>query len=219
MPNLANVYSLAVYGSVISASGKPRKYVNVFSYRVLLGVPAVPRPSGLITAFLAGPWTQVRGVLHSDYRGDRVEAYSHPQLVSPPDLTVNYVGMGASIGDRLPTTCCVSVHFHSGLRGRAFRGTKRIGPVAERDTATDELDNLPQAQWVAALRTLGQELQEANGTVWRPVILSRDLSTVGPPVSYIGADVTSVDVIAAIGLSRHRKERTVLHEVIPQHGI
>ena len=219
MPILGLTASIAATGQVTSLSGKVRNLVNVFSYEHTAGPLDSNWPLNLIQQFEAVVWSQVTALLSSSYFGNQYHVYTDPHLTPPAPYTFG-VGVGGAVaGDRLPLSFAVSVHVRSGLRGRNYRGTKRYGPVPDSHYSADELTAAGLAAWQAAAATFLSALTSPAADVWKPVVLSRDLSASGPPASYVGAALTSVEVVPAIGNSRHRKERTVLHEVIPQHGI
>src|SRR5262249_33292945 len=105
---------------------------------------------------------------------------------------------------------CVTVRHKTAQRGKNYRGSKHLGPVAESDTLTDEIDPAMQAKWNSATIAISQSFTiTATGGIWSPCVVSRNLSQLKTDAyTIIGADVTQGILNLTIGTMRHRKEKT-----------
>jgi hypothetical protein len=204
---LGYTVSLACYGTCATTDGLTRKLVNVFSYEHTGGGLVAGWPGDLTTAFEATVWGKVTALLSTQYHGTHYEGYDNPLLAPPPLFSIPTSLVGGTGGARLPLCDCVNVHVLSGLRGRNWRGTKRYGPVPESQQVDDELTAVGLAAWEQAAASFLVELVTTPGDRWRPVVLSRVLSVVGPPAVYRGAHLNAVRVTPALGLDHHRMER------------
>jgi hypothetical protein len=210
MPVLTGVVcSLAVRALVTSSSGQVRKVVNVFTYEHISGpLPATFRDE-LAVSFHLAVWSNVATLLHVDYLGDAYVAYTDTQLAPPGVVTVQTPPNGSVAGGREPISTCINFGFLTGLRGKSFRSIKRIGPVATSQVSGDELTAAAQAAWAGQAALLLNNVTTASADVWAPRLLSRQLSSVGPPAVFVGAPVSAITVNRTLGLARHRRERTV----------
>jgi hypothetical protein len=208
MPVLAPVVSLAVRGLVVASGGQVRKVVNVFSYQNT-GGPGPPFDlNGLATQFHLTAWTLIAPFLHTDYAGDAYIAYLDPLLNPPGTLTTQAPPNGGTAGGREPISACVNFWCQTGLRGKSFRSVKRFGPVPTSLVTKDELTPAAQAALQVQVNKLLLPLATADGNTFGAVLLSRQLSTEGPPAVFVGAPLTAVVVNRTLGLARHRRERT-----------
>jgi len=208
MPVLAPVVSLAVRGLVTASGGQIRTVVNVFSYQNTAG-PGPPFDlNSFATTFHLTAWTLVAPFLHTDYLGDAYIAYTDPLLNPPGTLTTQAPPNGGTAGGREPISSCVNFWCQTGLRGRSFRSVKRFGPVPTSIVSGDELTAAAQAAMQVQVNKLLLSFTTADGNTWSPVLLSRQLSTEGPPAVFVGAPLTAITVNRTLGLARHRRERT-----------
>lgn len=209
MPTLAPVVSIAVRGLVTATGGQVRKVVNVFSYENTAG-PGPPFDlNDFATTFHVRTWTFVAPFLSTDYRGDAYLAYTDPLLNPPGTLTTQTPPNGGTAGPRLPLSTCATFRCRTGLRGKSYSSVKRFGPIPESAVVGDELTPAAQASLQGQANLLLNSFTTADGNVWAAVLLSRLLSSEGPPAVFVGAPLTTLSVNRTLGLARHRRERTV----------
>lgn len=209
MPVLpGGVLTIACIGSVVSSSGQTRRVVNVFSYEHIAGGFPPGWPGDFTGAFENTVWSNVAALLHTDYTAGSYDVYDSPKVEPPALFSTGMFVSGGTAGGREPISACVNWWVQTGFRGKSYRSVKRLGPVASSQVVSDELTPAALAAWQAAANTALTTLVTPLGVTWAPRLLSRQLSSVGPPPVYWGAALSAVTVNRTIGLARHRRERT-----------
>jgi len=208
MPTLTRVVEVVVQGHSIEANGQSKPIWNIFHWHNTAGVMS---ESALAfgNAFVAQIWPTVAAALSIGYVADQVLARLLDNATEQYAVCTKQ-GNGVVIGDRLPSHACVTVRLKTAQRGKNYRGSKHLSPVAESDTLTDEIDPAQQSKWNSATIAISQTFSTATiGGYWTPCIVSRNLSQLKTdPVTIIGADVTQGILNLTIGTMRHRKEKT-----------
>lgn len=132
--------------------GFPRPVSAVFYYyRQTAGT--ADNKAAIGAAFLAGPYAALlaawnvgvaNGTLYARYMDDVLDAFT----------VVPLAGVGAIATDRLPTTNSVYMRLATGIRGRAFNGSKKFYGVNEIDTTADLLTGAGLVRWQAVQAAL-----------------------------------------------------------------
>jgi len=120
---------------------------------------------------------------------------------------------GAIAGDRLSTVAAVYLLFRTGLRGRAYRGSKHLGPFSESDVtaANEDLLNAGAQARITTINTaLATPLVDATGNTWNFTLLSRSLSqlTINPTTVTVN-DITQFLFNKRVGTMRRRQAASV----------
>jgi hypothetical protein len=123
-------------------------------------------------------------------------------------------GVGAIAGDRLPDFNCVTLQLHSGVRGKAYRGSKHFGPISEDDTTGDDLKTTPATRFTAIGAAAIAGFNDGDGNLWTPGLKGGE--RFGSPAQYESVPTTTVwtDIIAfrlnkSLGTMKRRKIKTV----------
>jgi len=125
----------------------------------------------------------------------------------------NHAVVGAIAGDSMATSVSAYIKGETGVRGRSYRGSKKLFPMSESDTtvATDDLWNtgcLTRLGTYAAAWLAG--FTDSDGNTWTPVIVSRLLSQLRLNNVLITWNfLTSVAVRKTAGTMRRRKVASV----------
>lgn len=207
MPDLPNVFSIAAEGHVAASSGPPRKVVNVWSYALTKDGGGGLDAGQFVAAFESGCWSHVVAMLPNDYRGGQYSVYGDASLSLPPLANLPMGISGGRFVVRGPLFNCLAVRMMSGLRGRSFRGIKRIGPLCEADQVDGALREPALLDWQNAVANCLNVLRTPGGNEFTPCILSRELSSDGPPPAFRGAYVTAVNVNPTLCVWSHRQEK------------
>lgn len=120
-----DVYQVTMRGSLHG-----QLILNTFHYRVT-AVGAGDATTALLTAFKAGPWTQIKAALADEFSFDGNMAQRIrplPPLVGVDDFTA--VGAGNVPGGSLPTSMAVVISKKTALAGRKYRGRVYLAGVS-----------------------------------------------------------------------------------------
>lgn len=119
------------------------------------------------------------------------------------------VHAGLVVGDSMPLTQAAYLKCETGFRGRNYRGSHHLFPLGESATTvlTDDIFN------AAALVYLGNfaaaylaGMTDSDGNIWKPVVLSRQLSQIRyNPTNIVANQIISVSVAKRVGVMRHRR--------------
>jgi hypothetical protein len=125
----------------------------------------------------------------------------------------NHAVAGSRTGDSIALTVSAYIQLSSGLRGRSFRGSKKIFPMSESDT-TSGTDDIFNAGCLTRLGTYANAIlagfTDSDGNVWVPVVVSRKLSQLTiNNVLICWNDITGVKVRSTSGVMRRRKVASV----------
>lgn len=175
-------------GYSVARGGGTKKFFNIFHFRRTTTVNVVDK-THINTAFnlIIGP--AILAALSVDYTqtANTVRFFENP-LDAP--FTITQAGVGAIAGDRLPDFAAVVTQFHSGFRGKPFRGSKHWGPIAESDTTGDDLTAGAVTRFTTVMTSVVAGFTDADGNVWVPGI--KGGVRFGSPAQYLVAPTTTV---------------------------
>lgn len=200
-----------VYGHVASGGSSTIRTVNTFHYRrQAVVVPA--SKAALDTIFQANIVTPMAALLNNRWTQD----FNTVRFINDPtDPPVNFphAAVGAIAGDSMPTVNNAYVLFRTALRGKSFRGFKRLGPLSESDTtaAFEDVFNAAAIARYTTLRTaLALLLVDASPNSWSLEIVSRFLSNfLVTPCTIVAADVDQILLNKRITRSKRREVKSV----------
>lgn len=115
---------------------------------------------------------------------------------------------GGTAGDRLPLTVCATVQLQTGIRGRSYRGSKHLCPIAEGDSSMDQ----GTVGFKTNLDTFATNCHvvwaDSNGNLWQPIVVSAKQSqSIINQTSLTVSDITAGAANIKLGTMRHRKEK------------
>lgn len=206
-PANPNFVEIAVIGHVVNNDGITNKnIVNVYHYRRSAG-GVVPSNANVEAAFAALIKPNYAACLSVALVGDDVRT----RFLDDPSFPVAPSGdtfPGGLSGDNAPTCESAYVKVRSNIRGKNYRGSKHFSPIAESSTLNQELTITAIGLFSALAVALFTNFTDADGNVWRPIILSRTLSNLTTsPASITYGDVIFAQASKTIGTMRHRKEK------------
>lgn len=210
-PSLITHAEITINGTVSSAGGNSRPSQSVWHYRRVSTAPVLSKLA-LKTIFNTTVMVPLIACLSIRYSGQTVFVR---WLDDAQDANQSFTGVnaGAIIGDSMPTNVSVFLLMGTGLRGKNFRGSKKLFPIGESATtvATDDILNAGALTYFGTLATGAlANLTDTNGNVWTPCVLSRKLSQLRVnPTNVITNDITSVAVRKSLGHMRHRQIKAV----------
>jgi len=205
--NQVTTAEIVLRGTIASGGSGAVTTNFVFHYR-RTAVAVNPTKTALNTAFQAGPVVPLAAALNVGWSASindvRWVNDAQDQYVSFANPAV-----GAIAGDRLSTVASVYLLFRTGLRGRAFRGSKHLGPFSESDVtaANEDLLNAAAQGRVGAINAaLATPLVDATGNTWNFTLLSRSLSqlTLNPTTVTVN-DITQFLFNKRVGTMRRRQ--------------
>jgi hypothetical protein len=214
MPIPANqiVHAELIYkGTVASAGSSAKTMQAVFHYRRQATV-VTPTKAALASAWLAANRANFNAVQSLRFTGIGLTVRWVDDALDAPVLTSD-THPGVVTGDSMPLTNAAFLLYQTGLRGRSYKGSKHIYPLAESQTTvlTDDLFN---AATLTLLGTLAASLlgaiTDSTGNIWVPQVLSKKLSQLKEnPTNVVAYDVTTIAVGKRVGTMRHRRVASV----------
>lgn len=202
-----------IINGVVSAAGSNSKAsASVWHYRRTTTVNVLAK-TPILQAFITSVLTPLVACLSVRHTTQNVTArfYDDPTDAVFPRTSVL---AGAITGDSMPTANSVFLLMGTGLRGKNFRGSKKLFPIGESATtvATDDILNAGALTYFGTLASAAlASFTDSNGNVWIPQVLSRKLSNLRllPQASVVANDVTIVSVRKTIGHMRRRQTKSV----------
>lgn len=194
-------------GLVSAAGSNAKKSVSVFNFRRTATANPVSK-ANIESAFQTAIMIPITNALNVRYAQTFNTVRFIDDALDAPSQVTRAVA-GAIAGDSLSTICMAFLLFRTGLRGKSYRGAKKLFPFSESDTtgATADLWNAGALGRLAAINTaILAGFTDANGNVWVPEIVSRKLSTLtSNPTTIVANDITSALVNKRIGRMTKRE--------------
>lgn len=202
-------YMIHVYGTAADGGAGVKPAQNIFTYRRLSTGPAINK-SSLNTIFQTDVMAALLLAMNVRYTPSNLTIRNLDDF-NDNETTFTVAGVGAIATDSLATDSCVSLLLRTAKRGRNYRGAKHFSPASEADTTDDILTGTGLANWQAVRDIIASDLTDSDGNVWRPTVVSRNLSvfTLLPLASVAAEDVTEVLLNLNIGTMRRRRGRTI----------
>lgn len=215
--DIANPFFVEVVqrGEIAASDGSNLPCLNVYNFRRLSnGLPF--DPANVVDAVQNAITTPILASTNVRYTLVQWECRA---LDDPAAATaIQPSGANGDLGDAESAyDACSAVYYliRTGHRGRSFFGSKHFGAIDEENIDSDELNDTGIALYTTlrtALRGLiTSPVVDDDGNAWKPFILSRELSSLGPtdiPAIITGADWATVELNLTIGTMRGRKEGT-----------
>jgi len=183
----------------------------VFQFRRTTNVNVLSK-SALEAAFQTNIALNITAALNARYTQSMNTVRWVNDALDQPVATSRAIA-GSQAGECLPTSVSAYLLSRTGLRGKSYKGSKKLFPFSEADTtlATADLWNaaaLARLATIAAAWLAG--FTDANGNVWVPCVLSRKLSTLTTnPTTVVTNDITAVLVNKRVGRMKRRMVRSV----------
>lgn len=120
---------------------------------------------------------------------------------------------GAVAGDSMDSIATAYILLKTGLRGKSYRGSKKLGPLSEADTTTPNED-IFNAAAIARMATLitamGTPILDANGNTWVLSVVSTKQSQLRiNPTLVIATDVSTIALNKRISRLKKRQRKSV----------
>lgn len=214
MPAIGQLIQFVLKGTVDTSSRGPHGNSNSFCYQSSSMLPVSADWASLWAVLFPVLWEQPLGLLHADYNFQGVDVHL-PETVVGPVASIPIGLRGGNTGTRLPANDVVFISLFSAIRGREWRGAKRVGPVAQEDQGDGLLTVERHGLWIDATHPWGdaQTIEWFPGRFTRltPIVWSRSRSTgVEGNLIALGASIARIQVNRNLCSARHRRERTVL---------
>ena len=210
--NPVNYVEIVSQAYAVARGGGVKNFFNIYHFRRTTTANPLVR-ANVQTAFQTAIMAPVLAALNVDYTqtGNTLRFFEDP---TDAPITVSQTGVGAIAGDRLPDFSAVVVQLKTGVRGKAGRGSKHYGPIAESDTTGDDLVTGSVTRFDAVGAAIVAGFTDSDGNIWVPGL--KGAKRIGSPAQYIIAptttvwtDVTSSLLNKSLGTMRHRKIKTV----------
>lgn len=214
--NVGNPYNYVEIVAQAFAVARPvytKLFYNVYHFR-RTSTANVASKAHIETSFQSSIMTPVLAALNVDYTqtANTIRFFENP-LDEPTSFTE--AGVGGVAADRLPDMNAAVIQLHSGFRGKAFRGSKHYGPIAESSTTGDDLNAGAITLFNAVAAAIIAGFTDADGNVWVPGLKGgmRDGSVAQyetVPTTTVWTDITSAVLNKSLGTMRRRKTRTIV---------
>ena len=209
--NQLYIGQVSMMGLAAAGGSTDRKIESVFHFRRTSNVNVLSE-TVLETAFntsIAAPLLALLNVRYMQTNTD-VRFIEDATRIA---VTVPRTGPGTVTGDAMPMENYAFVLARVGVRGKAYRGAKKIGPLSESDTTSGSSDILNAAA-VTRFNTFMAAWQagvtDANGNVWVPCMWSRTYSQfMQNPTIITTADITQVLLNQRVSTLKKRKVNSV----------
>lgn len=120
---------------------------------------------------------------------------------------------GAVAGDSMDSIATAFILLKTGLRGKSYRGSKKLGPLSEADTTSpneDILNAAAIARMTTLMTALGTPIVDANGNTWNLSVVSTKLSQVRLNPTVVSAtDVATIALNKRISRLKKRQRKSV----------
>jgi hypothetical protein len=202
---------IGMFGTVAAGGSNAKASVATFQYRRTATVLTISK-AAVETAFQAAICVPLTNALNARYAQTfNTVRYLDDATDFPSQVTRAVAGQIA--GECLTTAESLFLLLRTGLRGKSYRGAKKLFPFSESDTTLATAD-LWNAGALARFATLAAAIlagfTDATGNVWVPQVVSKKLSQLtANPTTVVGNDVTSVLINKRVGTMRHRKVKSV----------
>lgn len=196
---------------LVTAGGSSNKNANfIFHFRRPSAATAINK-AAVETQFQATVGAAILAALNNRY----TQTFNQVRVVNDaqdPFLVVTETGVGAVTGDSMPMDLQLFILGRSALRGKSFKGGKKLFPLSEADTTAPNTDILNtaalarftavSAAWLAGFT--------AAGDVFTPVILSRTLSQLKTnPTTVVATDMIQPLVNKRLGRNKKHEVKSV----------
>lgn len=206
-PITSGVVEIKSYAQIQESPAVEKRATNVWHYSHPGFSNNPVDPNTIITVFQSNVLQPMCALLHVDYKVIETGVRYLDDTRNIETLSTTSF-LGSKTGARLPAYASVCYQLKTTLRGRNWRGSKHITPIAEADTD----DDVVAAASVAAFKAWGNNLTaglNCGAVTLVPCILSRNLSQLlTNPVTIQAAPVASFLMNLTLGTLRKRREKT-----------
>lgn len=214
MPIASNLIShaeITVKGVIAGGGSNAVNTVNVFHYRRTAVVNPLSKANldAVFQANVVVPWA---GALNARWLQVANTVRWIDDVTDVPTSFAHALPGGVA-GESMPPQISIFILQQTGLRGKSYRGGKKVGPISEGDTTTPNFDVLNAAA-IARFLTLTIALQAAitdlNPNTWVPQVFSRTLSQVKVnPTTVVSNDVITTLTNKRLGRLKKREVKSV----------
>ena len=212
IPNSQQLHVEIIASGIVAAGGSNTKAsASVFDFRRTATVLTINK-ANVEAAFQTAIMIPITNALNARYTQTFTTVRILDDAQDFPSQVTRAVA-GAIAGESLTTAESLFLLARTALRGKSFRGNKKLFPFSETDTtlATADLWNagaLGRFATIAAAWLAG--FTDADGNIWKPFIVSRKLSQLKVnPTTVVSNQVASVLVNKRVGTMRKRKVKSV----------
>jgi hypothetical protein len=206
------VYQIAMKGVIAASGSSSVNTANIFYFRRTSNINPISKTL-INTAFQGAVGDVIAAALNLAWAGTVTQIRCMDDA-EDPYADFSSAAVGAISGDRMPSYVTAFLNMRTGLRGRRFRGSKKLGPFSESDSTTAGSDvwNAGALTRITAIASaIAAGFIDGDGNDWQPVVLC------GPPLSQILVNpttiraewVTQVLVNHRIGTLLRRKTKTL----------
>jgi len=198
---------------LVTAGGSNNKNANfVFTFRRTSVINAVNKVN-IESAFDSNICATLLAALNNRYTQtfNTVRILDDPQ---DPLFQASEVGVGGVAGDSMPMDVQCFILARTALRGKRFKGGKKLFPMSEADTTAPNTDILNAAA-ITRLTTFTAAwlggFTDSDGNVWVPTVYSRISSqpTLLPVANIVATDVTAILINKRLGRNKKHEVKSV----------
>jgi len=209
--NLRWTAEILMKGLIDASGSNSINTVNVFHFRRTTNVNALSKAS-VDAAFQTAIATPIIAALNLRWAQTTNEVRFIEDAEDAYNL-ISHANPGAITGDSMSSVASVFIYCKSALRGRNWQGSKKLGPISESDSTTGSSDILNAGaitRFEAIATAIGAGFTDANGNVWLPVTVSRNLSQLSKnPTVVAYAPVAVCNLNKRIGRNIRREVASV----------
>jgi len=207
-----NYVEIVKQGYAVARGGQVKNFFNVFHFRRTNTVNILSKVH-IEDAFQTAIGAKMLLALNVDYN-ETINTCRYFENALDPATQFDETGVGAITGDRGPDFMAVTLQLKSAVRGRAYRGSKHFGPVAESDTTGDALVSGAQTRYSAIGTAIITGFTDSDGNVWVPGLKGSERASspahyTTNPTTTVWTDITSFVLNITLGTMKRRKVRTV----------
>lgn len=206
-PTLITCIEIQMHGVVVAGGSNAKTSVSTWHYRRTTNTNPLSK-ANIESGFNGATTTAILAALNARYtQAFNTVRFVDDALDAPSQVT--RAGVGAISGESLTTAESAYLLYRTGLRGKSYRGSKKLFPFSESDTtlATADLWNAGALTRLAAINTAFLAgFTDSDGNVWKACVLSRKLSTLATnPTTVVINDITTALVNKRVGTMKKRK--------------
>lgn len=209
MPTPTVVIEVIQYGHMISLSGETVQILNRFDYGLITAI-APPNKTNFGNAWSAAIAAPFRAAISIAYVSDKATVRFVNDATDPP-LDIAGLGNGLVTGDAIPSNAAAYYKINTAKKGKQYRGSKHLSPLADAHVEDDELNATGLAVFATLKTALTASITDSDTNVWRLMVLSSK-----PPGQYLvnpvvinGEVMTSLNTRKTIGTMRHRRPKSL----------
>lgn len=173
----ANVVQCEMHGLVAAGGSTPRPSISIWHYQAS-APPSVFSQAHVEAAFQTAICIPVTNALNLRY----AQTFNIVRNICDATQLGTQVSRalpGAIAGDAKPLTDSAFILFRSTLRGKSYRGNRKLFPLSAADSTTPNGDVFNAAaitRFTAIITAYLAGFTDSDGNIWLPTVLARKLS-------------------------------------------